>query len=688
MIQIEAVRAIIHTNSGVFGRTLEFKKGLNIVRADNTSGKSSLFGALLYGLGFEEILGGRNDKALQSVFKSIVKEIVNGQQVEHDVIQSEILLQFTNGEKSITTRRFVVNNQVKPQAVEVFYGELLTEENFEIERAPMYVHDAGAASNEDIGFHKFLEEFIGYQLPEIVNQDGKRVKMYLPLLASAHFIEQKVGWSDFYATIPFYGIRDAYAKVFEYILDFDVFEVAAKRQEVANELKDISDKWVDLHSNIIAIAKKGGSEVVGLPTSPQIINDDTRPYLRFIRGDKSYLLNEIIEKVNNDLELIKQELSSSNPTDMKSAEGEMLNLKNNTERYEILYDNLSSQINQDKELLRQYSQQLSNVEDDLRKNKDAEKIQAIGLSMDLKISSGICPTCNQNINNTLLNENVEILPMRIDDNISYLQSQKKMIMAFVDNLKKQVADKENKVAALEDAINKNRQRIRSIKRTLISDDRLPSEEKIEQKIIHERELSFLYKIRGEFEELLIKLSEIGLKYLQVKGSISGLYSNYLSPKDKLKFEYFENKFRSLLTKFGFTSKSINSIRISLEKYLPVYEFNSSNGVARQVDIRFETSASDYIRAIWAYYISLMKTSTENNGNHFGLLVFDEPQQQSAGNVNFKSFLQELESMNQQQSILFASFQNSDEIFSEEVSGLTEVNILDFATSNELIISRI
>lgn len=688
MIRIEAVKAIIHTNSGSFGRTLNFKKGLNIIRANNTSGKSSLFGAILYGLGFEEILGGKNEKALQSVFKSIVKEIVNGQQQEHQIIQSEILLQFTNGKESITTQRYVVNDKIKPQAVEVFKGKLLTEEKLDLERLPMFLHDAGSASNIEIGFHRFLEEFLGYNLPEIINQDGKRVKMYLPLLASAHFIEQKVGWSDFYATIPFYGIRDAYAKVFEFILDFDVFEIAAKRQEVQNELKELNDNWIDIHSQVLALAKRGGAESIGLPENPQIINSDTRPYLRFLRGDKSFLLNELIDKLRSDLNATLEELKMPQSANIENAENEINNLKNNTERYEILYENTSSQISQEREQLKQYNQQLINVEDDLRKNKDAEKIQTIGLTLDLKIANGVCPTCSQVVNNTLLNENLNIIPMRIEDNISYLQAQKKMIVAFIDNLKQQIADKENRMGALEDAINKNRQRIRSIKRVLISDDRLPSEEVVERKVIIERELNFLYRLREEFERLVNELSDVGIEYLETKGSTSGLTTKYLSTKDTDKFEYFESRFKSLLNKFGFTSKTVDTVHISQEKYLPVYEFSTASGINRQVDIRFETSASDYIRAIWAYYTALMQTSVSNGGNHFQLLIFDEPQQQSAGNINFKTFLHELEDMREQQSILFASFQNSDQIFKEEIADLINVNIIDFAQDKEMIIERI
>jgi len=178
MLHINAIKAIINSESGIFEGQIAFQRGLNIVRANNTSGKSSIFGALLFGLGFEELLGGRNDKALQSVFKSTVKEIVgpDKEEIEYTVLQSDIFLEFSNGESTITTRRFGRNDKVKTQAVEVILGPAISNPNGDYERKGMYVHDAGAASNEELGFHAFLEEFLQVKLPEVINQDGKRVK--------------------------------------------------------------------------------------------------------------------------------------------------------------------------------------------------------------------------------------------------------------------------------------------------------------------------------------------------------------------------------------------------------------------------------------------------------------------------------------------------------------------------------
>ena len=503
MLNIDVLKIVIHTNAGVFGRTLRFDKGLNIIRANNTSGKSSLFGAIIYGLGFEELLGSKNEKALQSVFKSIVKEFTdsNRQQTQDSVVtQSEIYIEITNGTRSITVKRYIINDKVKPQAVEVFLGKQVSypEENYE--RLPMYLHDKGGASNEEIGFHKYLEDFIGTKLPEVVSQEGRRVKLYLPLISSAHFIEQKAGWSDFYANIPYYGIRDTDRKVFEYVLNLDVFETAAKRQEILNQLRDIDERWKKYADQIKSIVSRGGGEIVGISESPEILSKEIKPYARFHRADRTFALSELIENTKVELNAVRNEINTPINNNIDKIQANLNAVKEQTERYEILYESLSSEISQEKERLRQYNNQFKNIVEDLKKNKDAEKLQKLGLESNLKIGMGLCPACNQTITDSLLPEGLHIIPMRIDENIMHLQAQQGMVEAFINNLKDSVLDQETKLSSLESAIQLNRQKIRALKKDLTSDDRLPSAELIERKVVLERELSYYFRLREEIEQ--------------------------------------------------------------------------------------------------------------------------------------------------------------------------------------------
>jgi len=51
------------------------------------------------------------------------------------------------------------------------------------------------------------------------------------------------------------------------------------------------------------------------------------------------------------------------------------------------------------------------------------------------------------------------------------------------------------------------------------------------------------------------------------------------------------------------------------------------------------SASDQIRSVWAYLLGILEVGQSfDDINHPGLLIFDEPRQQSAKDVTFASLL--------------------------------------------------
>lgn len=88
------------------------------------------------------------------------------------------------------------------------------------------------------------------------------------------------------------------------------------------------------------------------------------------------------------------------------------------------------------------------------------------------------------------------------------------------------------------------------------------------------------------------------------------------------------------------------------------------------NIRFDSSASDFIRCLWAYYIALMQTSLKDNGNHPYLLMFDEPKQQDMSEDGFRTFMRKLSEFTSEQILVFASFENKEESFLSTTEGLT------------------
>ena len=98
--------------------------------------------------------------------------------------------------------------------------------------------------------------------------------------------------------------------------------------------------------------------------------------------------------------------------------------------------------------------------------------------------------------------------------------------------------------------------------------------------------------------------------------------------EKLRIHFVEN-----LRKYGYKSvANMDEIKLSEESYLPIIE---------EFDMKFDSSASDNIRAIWAYTIALMQTSIEKEGNHPGVIIFDEPNQHSIIPEDMENFFDSL-----------------------------------------------
>lgn len=86
---IRGVKLRATTNEGEYGFSFNFARTLTIVRAKNSSGKSTLFNSLLYGLGMEELVGGKNEKVLPYALKEHIE--YDGRRIL--VTASEVLLE-------------------------------------------------------------------------------------------------------------------------------------------------------------------------------------------------------------------------------------------------------------------------------------------------------------------------------------------------------------------------------------------------------------------------------------------------------------------------------------------------------------------------------------------------------------------------------------------------------------------
>lgn len=656
MLRIRAIKIEVETTSGLYGTYNQFSNGLNIVRGNNSAGKSTLFQSMLYCLGLEELLGGRSEKTMQSV----LKEFVIFENIQHAVLGSCVYLEVSNHtEEIITVRRYVKGVGRNSKLVDVYTGAFLTKEKPMTASRQMYVHDSGAATDEMYGFHAFMEEFIGWNLPEVPTSNRTSyTKLYLQLVAPAFIVEQKRGWSDFLANAPYYNIKDADSRAIEFLLSLDVYENQKRKQELIQRRHELTLRWKEIRSNFALIAQRVGGKILNLPEAPEIITDTQ--LIRLAKEDNQTVLNleDYLEAKRLELENLEDLQTPTVGTNLAPVKKELDEI---AIRYNQLLNRLKVSISDhssEEETSLLYEEQLKQIRQELKRNKSAKKIADLGAVLSIETSLSHCPTCHQHVEDTLLPTIDSPVPMQLEENIAYLESQERMIFTFVAAQRNRIEDGIKLQRRYESEIEEIRTRIRTLEKELISDERLPSEATIEKKVNLRNSIIFYSRMLEEFIRLVSKLVDFSEGWKELLVGEKNLPSDFLSHKDRKKLGTLQDIFKVLLQRFNYQSNGINSVIIPSETYIPTLK---QDGV--RYNIRFDSSASDLVRCIWAYTCALYKTSKQfSHSNHPGLLLFDEPAQHSVADNDFNQFLKELSSYKDAQTIVFASFNNEDSEF--------------------------
>lgn len=661
MLKINAIKIEIVTPDGLYGFEQNFQMGLNIVRGNNSSGKSSLFQAILYALGLEELLGGKNEKTMQSVLKDQV-EFPDSDL--HKIIQSDIYLEIENNQ-AITIKRAIISPTDSPKLVNVYFGNLLTGDNRNLKKQYMFIHDKGGATDDVYGFHLFLAEFLKWDMPEVVNNQGVSSQLYIQQIAPAFMIEQKSGWSDFFATMPYYGIKQVESRIIEFLLDMDVFDNQKKKAELNYREEQLKESWRSIFVNLANIARDTRYDLSGLGEKPSIIKLDE---IRLVKDTETGFVN-----IESELAILKNEFATLETTEVRSIgdsvdlyENRLIDLQHTLNQKSLSYELMSSEFALCEQQRVQYQEQLNEVISDLHKNKSAVKIIMLGGEINSDVATSICPTCHQHIENSLLPNTVQEIPMSLDENISYLESKKKMIEKYVAGQSQKCEGYKQKLDILKQDLVEIRAQIRLIKRDLTGDNRLPSVSDIEYRLNLQKKIEFFSRKIEEFNGLKEKLGLLLPELIQVLSEKKSLMKNGYSADDIKKIKDFEYYFKLALQEFGYESKPMDTIKISTEDYLPLTQLETGE----KYNIRFDSSASDFIRCLWAYYISLMQVSLKDGGNHPNLLMFDEPKQQDMSEDGFRTFLKKLSDFNSEQVLVFASFENKEESFYSATDGLS------------------
>lgn len=628
-LHINAFKATVNTDIGKYGVFAEFDNGLNVIRAENTSGKSSLVNGIFYALGLEIIIGKRGIEAVKPVFRY-------GGEWENftfNVIESYVELEIKNNNNQIITIRRYIKSNKDPKLIQVIFGPILTSSNkSEVYNIKSYFVGIEGAAQRENGFHYFLADFLKLDLPYVKKFSGSDVPLYVECISPLMFIEQIRGWSGIQATLPQgYGIINAAKVAVEYLLGLEVIKNEMLRLHINDEATKIREEWRSIKDSMTHSANSLGGRVINLHSSPVSILTE-EPYICITVDDDNTVNLDvyIIEKRKLLIEL--QDKTKDSPSDSKDKQDALGKKQNALFVSERELSQLQSDFRQEEFELKRLTDRLCFIKDDIQRNKDVQRLRDLGMETELSLLKDKCPTCNQSVQDSLIPMSSGV--MDIQDNINFLKAENEAVELLISAGKERMLNQEAKIIQLSNNVSNLRKIIRDLRSDLLSNKKISTGE-IREQILLQEEIATLENTRAKFANNIKELNEVVIKWSQNRARHSNIPKEYFSDIDKLKLKYMSDKFTNNVFNFGYRSTGLGKLHISTENYRPVLD---------EFEVAFAASASDNIRLIWAYTLALLQTSIEHNTNHWGLIIYDEPEQQQMKEASSDSLYKEIASI--------------------------------------------
>ncbi len=621
----------VQSAMGPLAAALDFPDGLVVVRAENSMGKSCCFKAIVVALGLEGMITtSQADLPLPPALLSVV-DIV-GQTAE--VVESEVSLEIENEKHQRITVTRCLKGPKNKNLIQVTYGPALTLPG-QYKSADFFVNRPGGATRET-GFHHFLEAYLNWQLPDVRTFDGGLAKLYLQLLLPYFMVDQLRGWSGTPPSLPSqYRIRDSHRQAIEFLLALDAYKIAARRSELRNQQQHIDAEWTAVRRKAEVLGESIGASVETAPTNPTSLwPPKAVPRLTIQSADGPLSVADYLASlVKEHDELIKVEIPRAASVTAKVSD-ELSLSEGELRKMEALGARLLDDRTSEEEQVRILDRRLGAISEDIRRHQDLRTLRSMGSSNVSMMTSSACPTCGQDIQDSLIPTAKDVPVMSIEENLALLKDQASTLEEARNSSRRAIDRREMQISGIRRQTGDLRERIRGLRETLVSDGRIPSIAAIQERLTLERRYREIYEASGRFSALLEEWRELSLRWAKVSAELAGLPKDDTSEDDRRKLKHWAALFRDQLEKYGYRSTEIEPITISPDTYRPEYEgFDVPTNISSSA-----ISASDVVRMVWAYLQALMEVARDMPTHHPGFLVFDEPRQQSAAELSFAELL--------------------------------------------------
>ncbi|WP_328466303.1 hypothetical protein OHA21_45900 [Actinoplanes sp. NBC_00393] len=577
---------------------------------------------------------------------------------ETPVQQSWVSLEISNGNGDVVTlTRWVKHPTIADGVIRVEHGPALsTSSSFPSE--DYFVGRAGSVTSSK-GFHNWLARFIGWDLPELSARDGRTAPLYMEQVFPLLFVEQKRGWAGIQSQMPYFSaVTDVRKRAIEFLLALEVGGLDLRRQELQATLRGLESQWSIERQRFVDRASGSGVTLAGVPKQikPGWMPED-RAELLAADGDGWIALSEKLRRLK--LDLHEAEAKAVRAVGQISPRIEQ-HLQEALERSTRMQEDgaiIRDGILRDQEELVAVEGRLSALSDDLRQYQDVATLERLGSHTTNDLQSD-CPVCHRALPESLLGEQSAHL-MSIQDSINYIKQQVELFTAMERDSRRALEAKREQLAGLRAEAAENRALVRRLRSDLVSPNNAPSEEEVAERVLLRQRVERTASLLEEFEVLQASLVRLAGAADALRRELSLLPRDRLTETDQAKLEALRRSFVKQLQEYDFGSFSDDRLRLSVDDYLPRRD---------DFDLQADISASDSIRVIWAYLIGLLEVSSSFETNHPGLLVFDEPRQQSAKDVSFAALLRRASRHARGGQVLLATSEKSEPL-AEMLAGL-------------------
>ncbi len=630
MLRIRHLFIQINTDQGVFGTRQDFYDGLNILRAENYAGKSQVIQSIMYALGMEGMQGPSHAVPLAHALTEYLDYYVAGKKLNAKVLDSMVSLEIENGKHEFLTVQRAIAGERNRRLMTVYEGRAITKQEGLNTARDYFVREGGAASSE-LGFHRLLKDFIGWDLPMAPRFNDVDCPLYLETIFPLLYVEQKLGWGRLPGRYPTWlGIRDVGRRTVEFIMGLDAYSTALERIAVQEEIKRLKREWSATRLQAEKSASAVMGNIRGIPVEPIASwPPEVQPTLSVMQSAKWVPIADHLSKMRarySDLHAIEVPSTGNAEPHIRA---ELAGLEGTLAAQERTVAFLYEKFETDSSEAESLQQRIDGINDDLRKYKDLRKVRKMGSNDQPQVINGHCPTCHQELADSLLDTANKATPMTVDQNVSFYEEQIQLFTAVHANAMSNIETAQKDLRARRAEITRLRERIRDIRETLVSASSSPSIEAISERIRLQERIGRVETQQQVFEEHMADFAGLASEWLDVQRRLNALPKGALSERDQKKLSDLQVSFHQQLTQYKMGSLDVAEVRISPATYEPE---------VAGVNLSADVSASDLIRLHWAYLLGLLEVGTQKTGNHPGLLIFDEPQQQSVEETAFREML--------------------------------------------------